>query len=306
MTGVLDFVILGAEKAGSSFLHACLAEHPAVFMPEQEVCYFQSPDYENSQWSSFLELFRDSDDKLRGIKRPPYLARAEVPARIKRRVPDVKLVAILRNPIDRAVAAYYHQVLYGSIPPRHVERGFRAIMDGKYERRYRRAAEILEFGLYHQHLQNYMRVFERRQLLLLLFDDLVADAREFVRGAYRFLGVDESYRPKALHQRPQAVIYSMSRLRFLALRTRFVYQYSKDRTRFYPKQQSGIDRIMDRLITTLDRTVCSRAFPTQRPALSPSLRERLCDFYARDVASLTDLLGRDVARQWLGIAGAGG
>ena len=243
-----NFLILGAQKSASTFIQDCLSEHPEVFMPENETPFFESPDYENGELIELESLFDGRGERLLGIKRPAYLAKPEVPERIAQHIPDAKLVAILRNPLERSISAYYHNMRYGFIPPRNIEAGLRDIITGKYEFDYPRSGEIIEFGRYHKHLQRYTKHFGKEQILILFHEDILNDKLGEVRKTYRFLGVDESFVPKALNSRPQAVLYSLTRLRLLALRNRFTYSYSKTRTRVYLKKMNRLEALITRLI----------------------------------------------------------
>ena len=120
-----NFVIIGAQKSASTFLQVCLSEHPDVFMPPGETPFFESPDYENSDISRLESLFNNRSESKLGIKRPSYIGKPEVPKRIEYHLPDAKLIAVLRNPIDRAVSAYFHYINNGFIPCINLEKGAR-------------------------------------------------------------------------------------------------------------------------------------------------------------------------------------
>jgi hypothetical protein len=123
-----NFVIIGAQKSASTFLQVCLSDHPNVFLPNGETPFFESPDYEQSNVSDLERIFEKRSEKRIGIKRPNYIGKPEVPKRIEFHLPHAKLIAVLRNPIDRAISAYYHNINYGFIPPINVENGIRKII----------------------------------------------------------------------------------------------------------------------------------------------------------------------------------
>jgi len=172
---MLNFIIPGAQKSASTFIHKCLAEHPAIYMPADEISFFESPDYETSTVSSFWNLFNGNHNKILGIKRPSYLAKPEVPERIKKHAPDAKFIVVLRNPIRRAVSAYYHQMKYGFIPVKNIEQGLDDILNKKYvqDSKFARASEIIDFGFYCKQLERYFSFFDRKKFLILLHEDIV-------------------------------------------------------------------------------------------------------------------------------------
>jgi hypothetical protein len=166
-------MIIGAQKSASTLLHQCLAAHRKIYMPPQEVPLFEDPEYGQLGIGSLHALFtRAPEGHLLGIKRPDYLAKPECPARIRQHVPDAKLLATLRDPIDRAISAYYHYMREGWISVRPLEEGMQMLLDGKHGSSHRRASEILQFGFYHRHLERYRQLFSSEQLLVMLHEDL--------------------------------------------------------------------------------------------------------------------------------------
>lgn len=292
-----NFLIIGAQKSASTFIHVCLGEHPEVFMPPNEIPYFEDPDFQQTGREEFERLFAGVEgEKAVGIKRPNYLAKPEVPGRIKEMIPEAKLIAVLRNPVQRAVSAYFHYVNNGFIPPAPLERSMTRLLDGEYRKTYPKAAEILEYGLYHEHLERYLSFFDRGRILILFQDEIAKDNLAQLRRAYRFLGIDDSYVPRQLNDRPQAVVYSIPRLKVLRLRNERLYDYNSERTRLYIREQSRLDKAVCRTIDRLDRHVLSRVFGNEKPALGEELRRRLHEFYAEDVGRLEELLGVNLGR----------
>ncbi len=291
-----NVVIIGAQKSASSFLQACLSDHPDVYFPEQEIPFFESPDYEQSTLAQLEQLFAGRREKCLGIKRPSYIGKPEVPARIARHLPDAKLIAVLRNPVDRAISAYFHNINYGFVPPLDLTTGMeRLLHDPSYASAYPRAPEIIEFGYYHKYLRQYGRYLKDGRLLVFFHEDIVADPLASVQRAYRFLAVSEDFVPSSLHARPQQVLYNLRRLKVLTKRNRFLYTYNADRTRVFPKNMTVLDTLCARTITLVDRKVLSRVLPNTKPRVEPKLRAMLYDLYADDISALESLLGRDLS-----------
>lgn len=285
----LDFVILGAQRSGTTFLHHRLAEHPQVFMPVREVPYFEDPDFHTAPPSDFAGLFTGAAaDQICGIKRPSYLALPYVADRLRSAAPGLRLLAVLRNPVDRAVSAYVHYVRTGFVPPLSVNAGLTRLISGAWERRYPRSREILEFGYYGRHLSAYLSRFPREQLLVLSYEGLTAAPERAMRRTYAFLGVDESYVPSQLEERVNDAQYPWPHLALLWFRSRFAFTYNAERTRMCRKEsQSRLDRAatrsLDRLIDILPDDV------SRRPILSPSVREALVELYRPDLVALSQL-----------------
>lgn len=288
MARLPDFVIAGSQRGGSSFLASVLREHPDVFMPQAEIPYFQDPDFEETPREEFEALFHDArPDQVVGIKRPNYIAFPFVADRIKTLMPEAKIIAILRNPIERAISGYFLNVMHGFIPAVPVDRGLRAILDGRWEKRYPRSSEIIEFGFYGRQLGHYLEVFGADKLLVLV-QERVRDepAKTTIRRLYEFVGVDPSYEARTRGR--TTTIYSLPRLRMQRLANRFKYTYNTPRTRLYWKDPGRFGRAMLHQIERVDFKLY-HGEPGEKPKLPEPLREELRDLYRADVLELSTL-----------------
>ncbi|WP_333828982.1 sulfotransferase family protein [Pararhodobacter sp.] len=294
-----DFVVIGAQKAASTFVQFCLSDHPDIWMPHGETTYFEDPDYGLAPPDYFDRLFRGRPEKIVGIKRPQYIGRSEVPSRICRDLPDAKLIAVLRDPVDRVVSAYYHYIRGGFLPVADPEAGLTKLLDGDQAllSAYPRSWEVLEFGLYHKHLQNFGPFFERGRIHVLLQEEITGDPVRISADLYRFLQVDDSVLPKRTSSRPQAVIYNTRRLALLRRMALLTSRYNADKTRSYGAK-NAIARGVQIGYSLFDAAVLARVWPSARPTLSPRLRARLADFYRSDVEGLSLLINRNLSH-WL-------
>ena len=290
------FVIIGAQKSSSTFVQTCLAEHPDIYLPLGETPFFESPDYENSDISDLEAIFDGRSESCVGIKRPNYLGKAEVPSRILEHLPDAKLIVVLRNPIDRAISAYFHNVNYGFIPPLNVEEGIgKLISNPSFADSYKRAPEIIEFGYYYEQLIRFSDFMENNQLLILLHEDIIAKPLESIQGVYRYLGVDSDYIPDSLDSRPQKVLYNLQRLKFMRYRNRFMYSYNNDRTRLSEKKMNLIDMFFAGTITAIDSILLAQFYPNVKPVVSDEFKKMLYELYRNDIESLESLIDRDLS-----------
>jgi len=293
-----NFVVIGAQKAGSTFVQNALQDHPDVYMPFGETPFFQDPDYSQQSLADLERLFvGHTDRRALGIKRPNYLNQPEVPPRIATDLPGVRLIAVLRNPVERAVSGYFHYMKSRFIPIRPLNDGLRDLIAGRYDDRVPLAREVLSNGLYHQHLERYTACFDHEQLLILLFDDIRADSAAVMRRCYRFLGIDEDYRPGTLDSRPMAATYSLTRLRLGAFLQTTYMRLDPDRRRIHYRR-GPLAAGCRCLFGGLDRYAWSRLFHERKPALDPDLAEQLIEYYRADVTALGTMLGKDLSH-WL-------
>jgi len=291
-----NFIIIGAQKSASTFLQACLNDHPDIYLPSEEIPFFESPDYENGSIRDLEKLFDGRHEKCMGIKRPSYIGRPEVPERILSYLPNAKLLAVLRNPVDRAISAYFHYINYGFIPPLDVEIGIRKlIFDPSYSAVYRRSSEIIEFGYYHKYLRKYSHYMETGRLFVILQEELQSNPLGSIQEAYAFLGVDNEFVPRSLTSRPQKVVYNMTRLKVLRIRNMFMFDYNEERTRLFLKKMNLVEKAIVKAITTFDKNILSKVLRDGKPEISQDLRSTLYEKYAADIDLLESFIGRDLS-----------
>jgi hypothetical protein len=291
-----NFVIIGAQKSASTFLQVCLSEHPEVFMPQDEIPFFESPDYESNDISRLKNLFNNRNENTLGIKRPNYIGKPEVPKRIEFHLPNAKLIAVLRNPIDRAVSAYFHYINYGFIPCVDFEKGMRQLIaQPSYGKQYGRSQEIIEFGFYFKYLNKYEHFLKNRRLLVLLHDEILRNPLESIQKAYRFLDIDPDFTPIALNYRPQSVMYNLARLNLLRIRNRFFYNYNSDRTRLYRKKMNLLGFVIVKFLNTVDGIILARILKNRKPKISIELRKIIYQKYENDIRDLESLIDKDLS-----------
>lgn len=293
-----NFIVLGAQKAGSTYLAEALRAHPDIFMPAEEVPAFEDPDYERGGIEKLQQKLAGAGGVAAvGIKRAALLAREECPLRIAEHIPDARLIAILRNPIDRAVSSLFNLMHGGKAPILPVDEALTMILDGTMQRGWPMSQLVLEYGLYQKHLDRYLEHFDRKQMLILLHDDLRADAIAVVRRMYEFLGVEAGYQPSTLQRRPMAAPYSLSRLRILRAMQPLHSTILDDGSRVYRKP--GVVAASMRVLSgALDRVVLKPLFNAPAPKPSPDVRRRLLEYYSDDITALQRLLDRDLS-SWL-------
>lgn len=129
-----DFVIIGAGKSATTWLHMALRKHPEVFLPESETPFFEDPYYcESDLTRLFSELRNAQANATVGIKRPNYLCTPGCAVRLARHMPGALLIAMLRNPVERAVSQYFHLVRSGRLPVEDPDTVFSRYLGGQFE-----------------------------------------------------------------------------------------------------------------------------------------------------------------------------
>lgn len=185
-----DFLGLGAQRAGTSWIYACLYEHPEICAPEKEINFFSRDSRWEKGFSWYESFFEDCGaDQRAGEFSTSYLHHPDTPGRIHERYPDVQLIVSLRNPVDRAFSSFRNDIVAGDLP---------ASID--FENALERWSKYVEIGRYASHLSRYLELFSRDQLLVLVYEESREDPTGFMRRIFKFLDVDPGFEPSMLEE----------------------------------------------------------------------------------------------------------
>lgn len=223
-----NFLVIGAAKCGTTSLYHYLKEHPEVYMsPIKEPNYFSTDinpekfsrqykdiekrkrlnldeyvkgDMNREVWGYFVReqhhytgLFKKvKNEKAIGEISNSYLFSKEAAANIKKTLPAVKLIAILRNPVDRIYSHYLANLRDGkTFKPfrQEVEEDMQKPEKGWYI-----SHCYFEMGLYYEQIKRYLDIFPEAQFRIFLYDELKNNPDNMLREVCQFLGIDASYR----------------------------------------------------------------------------------------------------------------
>lgn len=187
----LDFLIIGAQKAGTTSLRAFLESIPKhILISKSEQHFWNREAHYNDGFGigDYMEKFSEATEtQLVGEKSPSYLGSYEAPARIYKHFPNVKLIAALRNPAERAYSAYWHGRRVGAIDPK--VSFLKSIQDHR-KNHGRPYGDLVTPGFYSRHLARYHEFFPQSQLLVLDFQQLLVDPTSELTRSISFLGLD--------------------------------------------------------------------------------------------------------------------
>ncbi len=212
MTAPLDFLVIGAQKAGTTTLWQLLRGHPQLaFPPAKEAPFFTEDSYERGvEWFARTVFGDAAAGRLRGTVTPHYMLGtpdAPVPlvaARIARDLPDVRLIALLRDPVERAVS-HWRMSRRRGIEPRGVDEALREELTGgalaEARQRPTSTNSYIAQGEYGRILGEYLRHLPRERLLVELTDHLARDPGAVLGRVLRFLGVEADWRPGSVDGR---------------------------------------------------------------------------------------------------------
>ena len=288
-----NFLIIGAPRCGTTSLYEYLQQHPDVFMSEVKEPHFfafeedsaperlPEPDDYIRNFAEYCALFEPGKAKKAiGEASSMYLESHEAPARIHRMIPDARLVALLRNPADRAYSHYtIHREIFIDPAPTFreaLEQEPQRIRDGwRSNWRYR------EHGFYAKHLTNFYKHFDPSQVRVYLFEDLTKRPQETLADLCSFLGIDPSFSfDTSTAHNPSAAPRNPELHKFL----------------LKPSPVRGIVKaLVPEKLRVATRDALRQMNREKPAALDEATRQEMLDGYREDIAQLEQLLRRDLS-----------
>jgi len=192
-TGALpDFVVIGAPKCGTTFFYNLLVKHPHI---EHAACkepnYFDLLFDEGTEWYRHCfprPRWKDGRETITGEATPSYLYDPRVPERMAEVNPQARLIALLRNPVDRTYSAYYHR-MRGGKESRPFEETIGAALD-------RPGYGHLSRAIYVDHLLHWSKFYGDEQMLVLKSENFFEHPREVLKRVLGFLDLPD-WEPEA-------------------------------------------------------------------------------------------------------------
>jgi hypothetical protein len=259
------FLGIGVPRAATTWLGECLREHPEVYLPGQKELHFFTEHYAKGvAW--YASHFRPAPGQRRvGEVTPNYLENAAAVERMARVVPDARLFVSLREPVERAISAF------------HFFPHFRHMTFGEA---CRRGSSLIDGGLYARQLRHLFTRFPRKQVKIILYDDVQREPVPVLADLYCFLGVAESFIPPSAQ-----TIYNSA---------------------YFPRAngaRGSLLGLLGRLVKMtsmgdLLRQALSRRRALRSAEMAAEDLRYLTEAFREDILELQDLIGRDLSA-WL-------
>jgi hypothetical protein len=296
-----NFIIIGAAKSGTSALFRYLRQHPDVYMsPVKEPYYFafmgRQPDTRGPgdvvndsviHFADYVALFDGvTTETAIGEASPSYMYIPETAERIHDQLPDAKLIAILRQPAERAFSAYMHVVR----DERETIMDFRKALAAEPQRIADNWGPIWHYkqtGYYYDQLARYYELFARDQIQVLLYDDFKRDSLSTVQSVFRFLAVDDTFEPD-VSVKPNVSGLPKSNVVKQVQTSLF--------NRPNPIRWASRRVVPEHLRWRLTDTLRNRNLV--RPALPADIRQELTQQFREDILRTQDLIDIDLSH-WL-------
>lgn len=268
------FVLGGAPKAGTTSVYHYLDQHPQVCMSaRKETSVFI--DDRSLEWLSENYYRHYDGEPAVGEASAGTLGAPEVTQRVHETLPEVQLIFVLRDPVERLYSHFTFLQGEQAIDP---DTSFSRLIRSETDWR----NTLIDLGRYHKHLTRFEKYFDRDQMLVLLFDDLKADDEAFMKRIFRFIEVDSSFRPSFDIQNPTREPRFPGVHRILTQTWTSVREYVDVYAANYIRP---LRRVVKRLVTK----------EADRPPMSATDRAYLQRIYHEPNQQLESWLGQDLS-----------
>lgn len=292
-----NFLIIGAQKAGTTWLTQILRQHPEVFMPRSEVHFFNL----KANFSKGIDWYEQQFDRAKpgqmvGEKTPNYLwiaseeenrqagrrqHRANIQKSIYQHLPDAKLIVVVRDPVKRAISAVNHYYRQGQMSPLW---SIDELLVGKRQDISERYG-VFNMGRYAYQLEHYYQFFKPDRVLTVVFEEeIVRDPEACLSKVCRFLEIDDGFAFKHMRSKSNAFVNRRIGTAVLA--------HARPTRSFFTWAIHHRPGIVDRIDAL---PILGKRIEKQTP--SDRVLTQLYDRYAQDNHQFFNLLGHQIA-QW--------
>lgn len=280
-----DYIIIGSAKCGTTSLCNYLNAHPSIKMTNpKELDFFGRPNIED-RIESYCKHFEKNENIVSGEGSVSYMLYSELAAaQIKQYVPNVKLIVMLRNPIDRFYSDFWFNInrgaivykkgLFENVISNTVEVPYSPIHKMSYRE------SLISKGMYSTHLKNYLKYFDSDQIKVVFFEDFTKDTKAVLKSIYDFLGVEysEVEAPEKIYNK---TLYP-GKLNAVYLAWKKIKPYLPNQ--FILDHRYKLTSFKDFLFTE------------KKVEFPPQARKELLAIYSESIKELEDILNKDLSK----------
>ena len=286
-----NFLIVGAAKSGTTSLYSYLNQHPDIFMPKwKELSFFigdpAGPIHKVKKPEFYHKVFsKVTHQAAVGEASTIYLYDESTPKRIKEILGTIKIIIVLRNPVDMAYSLYNHQVRKEGETLKNFEAALEAeanrIRDPVFRKKcYGWHANYYYYhrGLYYEQVKRYLDTFGNENVIIFLFEELVDDSVRVAQKVFRFLNVEDTFEPEIKVYNPAGEIFTIPK-------------FWEDAGLLQKTISFILSKNLIKKIPHLVRNIGRKPPGPMNPATAQKLKERFYD----DVCCLEKLIGKDLS-----------
>ncbi|MGB3757878.1 MAG: sulfotransferase [Rivularia sp. (in: cyanobacteria)] len=299
-----NFIIIGAAKSGTTSLFYYLRQHPEIYMPtnketnffafENENLNFCGPgdDIDTNKFSitnikDYQQLFQGVTKEVAiGEASPLYIYSPKAPRLIKQYIPNTKLIAILRHPVERAYSNFLHFAKSGREPIADFEQALQE-EENRIQDNWQWFWHYTRVGFYYEQLKRYFDIFDEKQIQVYLYEDFETNPLQVLQNIFQFLEVDETFTPDISTRHNTSGIY----------RNKFLYALLY-RLFTKPNLIKAIAKPFLSYELRLKFTNNFISLNQKKPPMPSHVRGKLLEVYREDILKLQNLIDRDLSH-WL-------
>lgn len=296
-----NFLIIGAAKAATSSIFNYLTQHPDVYGPaikepaffafENETVDFKGPGDERlnntvvTDFDKYLSLFDDvKEEKVIGEASVVYLYDEQAAYRIRHYVPDMKIIVIIRNPVDRAFSSYGHLKRDGRETLMTLGEALKQ-EEIRKKNNWQHLWHYAEMGFYYDSLKRYYEQFPAENIAVYTYDEFKSSPIDVLKKMFKFLEIDETFLPEMSRK------YNVTGVPRSKILHSFLHKPSAVKEIFKKIIPGDIRKSIRNKIT--DKNIMAR-----KTEIEQSTRELLQNMYREDILKTQDLVKKDLKR-WL-------
>ncbi len=284
MNKLPNFIIIGAGKCGTTSMHGYLNQHPQIYLCPQKETYFFVPEPTRSKlkpWGAITDidnysnLFKEASvDCIVGEISTTYYQYYESAKLIHQTLPQSKIIAILRNPANRAFSDYQMHYRKGN-----EKQDFHALLspDNRF----------VKPGFYHSELIPFFELFDRQKIKIFLFEDLIDNSQKMMADLFDFIEVDSNFVPDISKKSRVGGMPRNQKLNLLL-------------TKHNPLRASAASILKLFMPLELRQKIRSNLIKKniEKAKLTPESKKVLVEIYREDILNLQNLIDRDLS-SWL-------
>jgi hypothetical protein len=278
----INFIGIGSQRCGKTTIYNWMEQHPQISTSsEMELNFFNNHYDHGYNWYE-RKFLKKKRTLMSGEMSSSYIYDLSVPKKVFEYSNDMKIILSVRNPIDRLISAYRHDIQIGNI-----------ILDGEYsiKKGIKNNPTYLEYGLYAKYLKEWLKVFPKENISVIIFEEMIKRPHESYLNLCEFLKIDNSFRPQSINKK-----YNSS---WLPKNQRLV-SIQKNIAKIF--RNVGLGKLVDGLKIiglkkTMDKINSDRK--SKIVDMDDDFKSYLFDYFKEDVEELSKLVKVDLKKLWL-------
>lgn len=285
-----NFLCVGGQRCGTTWLYECLLEHPEVYMPlTKELNFFSDIEpctmAKGEDW--YFSNFKGAEgQKAIGEITPEYLVDVSAGQRIADSLGQIKIIVAVRDPLKRMSSGY--------------KKGYR---ERKWDCSYQEFIEnnidyCVDRGLYFEQIQRYLDLFGSENVLVMVYEDSLSSPDSYVENVYEFLEIDSAFKPNALNSKFNISTSPVNKRveRIVSIRNQlFKIPGVESLVRVILRNPLGNKIFWSYLEGAEEKPADKKS---KKPEKSEEIPESVMLAFKEDAAKLSDLVGRDMVSFW--------